>query len=232
MQAPLAVSPPGCAQFRSGGFAFIGGGALFLTYDLLEFVAGPPPPTGQEILSWVAANKLTLSLINEVLFFAAVSLLPASASLHRCLMARSEQVLASIGCRILFVVVPLLCVVLVIHGRLVYPVFGLHIRDPAVAEFAVALFFGGLHAADLLFAGAIFALSLVMRRGGFGAPIAALGFITTAGSIAAAYPWLIGPVALLACRLSFALWLGSVGVKLLARPDVDGRASPALRASH
>src|SRR5262249_1722735 len=132
---PPAMSPAGYAPFRSGGFAFIAGAAFFLAYDLLEFAAGPPPSTGQEILSPVAATKLTLSLANEVLFFAAVCLLPGAAVLDRSLVARPEKVLVSIGSRILFVVVPILCVVLVVHGRLVYPVFGLRIRDPAVAEF-------------------------------------------------------------------------------------------------
>src|SRR5262249_34823076 len=143
-------------------------GALFLAYDVLEFIAGPPPSTGEEILAWVAANRLTLSLISEVLFFASVCLLPAVAALYRNLAPRRDETLIVIGCGILWLVVPIISVLLIIHGRLVYPIFGLRIRDPMVAELAVALFFGGLHAVDLLLAGATLTLSLAMRQSAFG----------------------------------------------------------------
>jgi hypothetical protein len=200
--------------FRFGGVAFIVGGALFLSYDLLEFIAGPPPPNGAGILQWITANKLTISLISEVLFFASISLVPAVSALYVSLADRPQKALVVMGCGILAVVVPIIGVLLIVHGRLVYPVFGLQIRDPAIAEFAIALFFGGIHAVDLLLAGAIFVLSLAMRGSVFGTRTAALGFATAVGSIVGSYPHLIGPAALVVCRLSFVAWLVVVGVKL------------------
>ena len=202
-------------SFKFGGIAFIVCGAFFLAYYLLEYVAGPPPPTGAEILLWVRANRLPLSLMSEVLFFACVSLVPAVPALYASLAERPEKALVVTGCGILAVVIPIIGVLLVVHGRLVYPVFGLLVRDPAVAEFAVALFFGGMHAIDLLLAGATFALSLAMRRSAFGVRVAALGFAATAGNIAGSYPFLIGPAVLVACRFLWVAWLVVVGAKLL-----------------
>jgi hypothetical protein len=201
--------------FRLGGVAFIVCGAFFFTYYLLEYVAGPPPPTGAEVLLWIRDNRLPLSLMSEVLFFACISLVPAVPALYASLADRPEKALCVTGCGILAVVIPIIGVLLVVHGRLVYPVFGLLVRDPAVAEFAVALFFGGMHAIDLLLAGATLALSLAMRRSAFGVRVAGLGFATTAGNIAASYPFLIGPTVLLACRFLWVAWLVVVGAKLL-----------------
>jgi len=214
-------------SFKFGGIAFIVGGALFLTHDLLELTAGSPPPTGTEILLWVTTNRLTLSVINEVLFFACIALVPAVAALYRSLADSPAKALVATGCGILAVVVPIIGVLLIIHGRLVYPVFGLRIRDPAVAEFAVAVFFGGIHAVDLLLAGATLVLSLAMRRSAFGTRTVALGFATTAGNIVASYPYLIGPIVLVACRLLFVAWLVVIGVKLLSVREQSGELSEA-----
>ena len=188
-------------------------GALFFTRYVLDVMAGPPPSTGAEIIVWVEANRLVLSLVSEVLFFASMSLVPAVIALYLAL-ASVERILAATGCGIVAVVVPILGVLLIVHGRLVYPVYGLHISDPAVAEFVVALFYGGLHAVGLLMAVATFVLSLAMRRGAFGAPIAVLGFATAAGDTVGAYPYLISPVVLFGCQILFAAWFVAVGWKL------------------
>ena len=199
--------------FRCGGAALIVSGVLFLAQYLLEVRAGPPPSTGAEIIMWVQANRLALSLVSEVLFFASMSLVPAVIALY-LVLARVEQTLAAIGCGLVAVVVPVLAVLLIVQGRLVYPVYGLHIGDPAVAEFVVALFYGGLHAVGLLMAGATFALSLAMRRAAFGGSAAALGFATAVGDIVGAYPYLINPMVLFACQLLFTAWFIVVGWKL------------------
>ena len=185
-------------------------GALFFTRYILEVMAGPPPSTGAEIIAWVEANRLALSLVSEVLFFASMSLVPAVMALYLAL-ASVERTLAATGCGIIAVVVPVLGVLLIVHGRLVYPVYGLHIRDPAVAELVVALFYGGLHAVGLLMAVATFVLSLAMRRGAFGTPVAALGFATAVGDTVEAYPDLISPVVRFVCQLLFAAWFVAVG---------------------
>jgi hypothetical protein len=202
-------------RFRFGGIAFLVSGTLFLLRELLDIMTGPPPSTGAGILVWVDANRLALSLVSEVLFFAAISLVPAVIALYSSLARTPQRMLAAIGCGIVAVVVPILGVLLIVHGRLVFPVFGLRITSPAVAELTVALFFGGVHAVELLMGVATFVLSLAMRRSAFGVPTVALGFATAVGDVVGSYPDLISPVVLLGCRLLSVAWFLSVGRKLL-----------------
>jgi hypothetical protein len=61
---------------KVGGVAFIVSGLLFLSRALLELMAGPPPSSGAEILARVESRKLALSFVSEVLFFAAMALVP------------------------------------------------------------------------------------------------------------------------------------------------------------
>ena len=203
-----------------GGGAFVISSALFFTGYGLDLMVGPPPATGAEILAWVEANRLVLSLVNEVLFFASTLLVPALIALYLNLSKESE-ILAATGCGILAIVIPVLSVLLITQGRLVYPVYGIHISDPAVAEFIVAIFYGGLHAVGLLMAIATFVLSLAMRRAAFGTPIVALGFATTVGDVIWSYPYLISPVVQFGCQLLLAAWFAAVGWKLLRMPSLS-----------
>lgn len=204
-----------------GGGAFVISGALFFIGYGLDIIAGPPPSTGAEILAWVEANRLVLSLVSEVLFFATTSLVPALIALYLSL-AEESQILAATGCGILAIIVPVLSMLIIVQGRLVYPVYGLNISDPAVAEFVVAIFYGGLHAVGLLMAVATFVLSLAMRRGAFGAPVAALGFATAVGDAVWSYPYLISPVVQFGCQLLLALWFTAVGWKLFRMHRLSG----------
>ena len=199
--------------FKLGGGAFIISGVLFFIGYGLDVMAGPPPSTGVEILAWVEANRFLLSLVSEVLFFASTPLAPALIALYLSL-ARDSQTLAAIGCGLLAIVIPVLSILIIVQGRLVYPVYGLHISDPAVAEFVVAIFYGGLHLVGLLMAIATFILSLAMRCRAFGTPIAVLGFATAVGDVVWSYSYLISPVVQFGCQLLFAAWFAAVGWKL------------------
>ena len=199
--------------FKFGGRAFVVSGALFFTGYGLDVMAGSPPSTGAEILAWVETNRLVLSLVSEVLFFASISLIPALIALYLKL-ARDAPILAATGCGILATIIPVLSVLIIVQGRLVYPVYGLYISDPAVAEFVVAIFYGGLHAVGLLMASATFLLSLAMKHGAFGVPVVVLGFATAIGDVVWSYPYLISPVIQLGCQLMLAAWLIAVGWQL------------------
>ena len=206
--------------FKFGGSAFAISGALFFIGYGLDVMAGPPPSSGAEILAWVEANRLALALVSEVLFFASASLVPALIALYLSL-AKDSQILAATGCGILAIVVPVLSVLIIVQGRLVYPVYNLYISDPTVAEFVVALFYGGLHAVGLLMAVSTFILSLAMRRGAFGAPVAALGFATAVGDAVWSYPYLISPVVQVGCQLLLAAWFVAVGWQLFRMPSLS-----------
>ena len=216
---------------KLGGVAFIVSGALFFAHYVLEVMSGPPPSTGAEIVAWVDANRFVLSLVSEVLFFATISLVPAVIALYLRL-ASVERRLSATGCGIIAVVVPVLAVLLIVHGRLVYPVYGLQVRDPVLAEFVIALFYGGLHAVGLLMAVATFVLSLAMRRAPFRGPVVALGYATAVGDVVGAYPDLINPVVLFACQLLFSSWFVAVGWKLSRYSPLPFERTPHDESIH
>jgi hypothetical protein len=101
---------------------------------------------------------------SEVLFFAAMFLVPAVIALYYSLAA-TDRIKAMLGCGIIAVVIPIIDVLLIVHGRLIYPVFGIRVNTPAIAEFVVAVYYGGLHAIGLLLGIATIVLSLAMKRG-------------------------------------------------------------------
>jgi hypothetical protein len=111
------------------------------------------------------------------------------------------------------VTLPVLFVVAVVHGRLVYDVHGLRVRDPAVAELTVALYAGGMHAVFLMLAVATLVLSLAMRST-YGWAIAGLGIATAVLEVAAAYPWAIGTPLLALTQIAVAGWFIAVGARL------------------
>ena len=69
-----------------------------------------------------------------------------------------------------------MAVMLVVHGRLVYPIYGMRVDTPEAAAFVVMVFYGGLHAIYLLLAVATIVLSLAMRHGGYMNGVAYFGF--------------------------------------------------------
>jgi hypothetical protein len=121
---------------------------------------------------------------------------------------------AAAGCGIIAATIPVMAVMLIVHGRLVYPIYGMRVDTPEAAAFVVMVFHGGLHAIYLLLAVATIVLSLAMRRGAFAKSIAYLGFATAALDIVGSYPWAIGPVLTLVCELSFAGWFVALGSQL------------------
>ena len=82
------------------------------------------------------------------------------------------------------------------------------------AEYVVAVFYGGLHAVDIMLGIATLVLSLAMMRGVYGKRIAYLGFATSVLDIIGSYPYAIGPTLTFVCQAFFAAWFVVVGSKL------------------
>jgi hypothetical protein len=207
-----------------GGLFLIVSGVLFLAAGVLDLMIGPPPSSGPKILGWMASHKLLLALVPEVLFFAAGFLVPAVMALHESL-ARTSRSQASIGCGIMAATIPVLFVLLIVHGRLSYPVYGIRVHTPDIAEFATGMYYGGMHAVAILFSIATFVLSLAMKRGAFGRNIAYLGFATAAFDVMSGYPEAIGPIGGLVCTIFFTAWFVAVGLKLRTITTVEGAGS-------
>lgn len=199
--------------YELGGVSFMISGALFVAASGLGLLIGSPPSSGTEILVWIASRRLPLAFVPEILFFATGFLVPAVIALHKNLTG-ATRTSAAIGCGIIAVTIPVLFVLLILHGRISYPVYDIQVHTPEIAEFVVALYYGGMHAIALLFAIATFVLSLAMVRGAFGRNIAYLGFVTAALDVMSGYPEAIGPAGALACGLFFAAWFVAVGQKL------------------
>jgi len=200
--------------YRFGGISLILSGLLFLAKYVLDVMAGPPPSSGAEILVWATSMELPLAITNEVVFFAAGFLVPGVIAMYLSL-APSDRIKAAAGAGMMAVIIPIIFMVLIVHGRLVFPVYGLQTDTPAMAEFVVAIYFGGLHAIGLLLGLATIVLSLAMRRAGWGMTVVLLGIATGVFDFLNAYPEAIGPVLILVSQLLFTAWFLVVGVKLI-----------------
>jgi hypothetical protein len=224
MQAKRALT-----HRRFGGIALVLGGAMFLTTSFLESIAGDPPSTGPEIQAWRSSHELTLAWAVETFFAATVLMVPAVIALYRSLKV-PDRPWVDFGCGILAAVIPVNVVLLIVHGRLVFPVFGIGLEDPAVAALVVSLYYGGTHAVSLLLAGAAVMLGLAMRTTVFGPGVGTVGVVAGAAQIVVAYPWLVSPVIILMCQALFAAWFFLCGLRLVWYPwrPVPDRESPGL----
>ena len=199
--------------YQFGGGALVASGILFVVLALLDFRAGPPPSNGAEILLWRDSQELVLDFVSECLFFATVLLVPGTVALYQSLVD-VDKTKAATGCGIIAAAIPVMAVMLIVHGRLVYPIYGMRVDTPDAAALVVMVFYGGLHAIYLLQAVATIVLSLAMKRGAYTKWIPYFGFATAALDIIGSYPWAIGPVLTLVCELSFAGWFVAVGSQL------------------
>jgi hypothetical protein len=213
---------------RFGGIALVLAGAMFLTTSFLESIAGDPPSTGPDIQAWRSSHELTLAWAVETFFAATVLMVPAVIALYRSLKG-PDRPWVDFGCGILAAVIPVNVVLLVVHGRLVFPVFGIGLDDPAAAALVVSLYSGGTHAVSLLLAGAAVMLGLAMRRGVFGPGVGTVGVIAGLAQIVVAYPWLVSPAIVLICQALLAAWLILCGLRLAGYPSrpVPDRESPS-----
>jgi hypothetical protein len=206
-------------RYKVGGGALVASGILFVVLAFLDFRAGPPPSNGAEILRWRDSQLLVLDFVSEFLFFATVLLVPGTVALYQSLVD-VDRIKAATGCGIIAATIPVMAVILIVHGRLVYPIYGMRIDTPEAAALVVMVFYGGVHAIYLLLAVATIVLSLAMTRGDFAKWIAYLGFATAALDIFGSYPWVIGPVRTLVCELSFGGWFVAAGSQLFRMRSV------------
>ena len=195
---------------RVGGVGLMAYALLSFGREVLDLGVRPLPSTGADFVSWTVANDWTLGVQNEVLFAALMCLIPAVPALYDRLQP-SSPASATLGCGTLAAVIPVLAMLDIVHGRLVFPVYGLRVGTPSVAEFAVAIYYGGLHAAQLMLGFAVLMLALAMRRAGIGGPLTRTGPLAAAAAAVTGYPWLIGTSASLALHAGVAAWWGATG---------------------
>ncbi|MGO8694725.1 MAG: hypothetical protein ACLQMF_13770 [Rectinemataceae bacterium] len=153
---------------------------------------------------------------NELFFFAVMFLVPSFFALYRILSV-GEPIGTLIGCGIIAVTVPVLAVIGVVQGRLVYPVYGLTL-SPDSLMLVFSIYAGGMHAAYILIGIALIALSFAtIRSTSWGKAVSVLGFTAGILLLLAAYPWLIGSALELFPRILFSSWLASTGIVILRK---------------
>ena len=206
----MAEQPKGL--FRAGGVSLALSGVMFLAKLGVDLAAGPPPSSGTEILAWMASGRVALAWVSEVLFIGGMLLIPGVIALHASLASAGGHK-AAVGTGVIAVTLPVLFAVAIVHGRLVYDVYGLRVRDPAVAELVVALYGGGMHAVGLMMAVGTLVLSLTMRPT-YGRVIVSLGVVSAALDVVGSYPWALGTPLLVLCQVVFAGWFIAVGSRL------------------
>jgi hypothetical protein len=198
---------------KLGGGTFIVAGVLLLAANLLVDLL-PTPPTAQGDFSrWITANSLRIALANELLFFATILLVPSFVVLAKLLGARS-RVSAFAGLSIVAMALPLLAVLNVIEGRLVYPVYGLALSADAF-KLTFGLFYGGLHAVLLMFGAALLLFGFALRGTVFNKTVVPISCLTGLLQIAGAYPWLTSVALNVFVSISLSLWMVLIGIMVL-----------------
>jgi hypothetical protein len=71
---------------------------------------------------WMDKWKVNSSMVDELIFFATILLIPSIVALYQ-LLINIEKIKTFFGCGLLLVYIPVNLVVAIILGRLVYPVY-------------------------------------------------------------------------------------------------------------
>lgn len=199
--------------YKFGGVALVAAGSLWVVKGILEFAIGTPPSAGTEILDWLEARQLPLAITNEVFFVAAGLLVPAVIALY-CSLAASSRSLAAAGGGVVAATIPVLFLLAIVHGRLMYPVYDIKVHTPEIAEFTVAAYYGGLHSVAILLAIGAVLLSFAMRRGSYRRETAYLGFAAAGLQVLGSYPEVVGRAVVLVAGLALGAWFVAVGSRL------------------
>jgi hypothetical protein len=173
--------------FKAEALSFIFAGALFFAANLLTITLPKPPTAEIEFIAWLSEHKFQIAMHDEILFFAAISLIPAAMVLYK--LFRNQQTFGSaLGLGLMVMAIPVLAVLDIIEGRLVYPVYDIPLSFDAL-KLVFSILHGGLHAVSLIFGASIILLSYAMRAVLFTKAYWYFGLITGVLQIIGSYPW-------------------------------------------
>jgi len=168
------------------------------------------------------------------MFVAVVCLVPAVVVLYR-LLESQHGFSALVGCTSLMLALTIMGTLVLIGGRLVYPVFRIALSADTIA-LMVSLLFGGLHSVLLLIGLALIVLAFAMRRSELGSWIMTATYCAGALQILGSYPWLTPSWWNATAATALAAWMLMFGIRLVVaasrqaanstRPD---RSSPVER---
>jgi len=199
-------------MIRFGGIALLFSSLLMLGRSIFFIFIPAPPANGESVLNWVADAHFLLAMSNELLFFAIFAMLPASCALF-ILFKEQNMTKAVLGCGIILISVPIVSLLNIIHGRLVYPIFGVLPSEESV-RYSISVFYGGMHAVNLMHAIALVILGSAMQDQRWGTRYLALSVIVAISEIAGAYPWIIGRLFDGITQVIYVFWLAIIGIKV------------------
>ncbi|KAJ1549107.1 hypothetical protein HK405_009727 [Cladochytrium tenue] len=206
---------------RTAGALAIGSASLLLIKATAEFLGGALPTDAALLPAWCTENATYLMIADECLVIGAALLVPLIPVIYKdCLRPAAatgrggRRPWATFGCGLLAATVPLNLGLGLVHGRLVYPAYGLLPRDPPSVALVMSMYYGGVHEVALVTAAALAMLSLDSDGGSGplgGRLVRGLGITAALGQAAASFPWLIGLEATLACQAALASWIALAG---------------------
>jgi hypothetical protein len=198
-----------------GGWALMLGGILLYVAQVVLALVPAPPAEAEALSQWVATNGTPLSVVDELLAFATVCLAPATVVLVRAARPRHPFSALAGGSTLALALVVVVALVL-IDGRLVYPVFGIAL-SPEVIALLVSTFFGGSHTLLLLLGAALLCFAACARGTEISRWVIIATAIAGALQIAGSFPWITPPWWSILVATALVAWMLASGWWLLRR---------------
>ena len=202
---------------KFGGITLIISGFLFFAQYLFLLPMPSPPLADADLMTWLHEWRTNIAMADELLFFAALFLIPSIVALYRRLV-KVDSIKTILGCGLLAIIIPLHLFLVIILGRLVYPVYDIEL-SPDIYKLTLSIYYGGMHAVAIMLSVATLILSLVIRRSTIGKSVAYLGFVAGILDLIGAFPWLIEPVMVFISQLFFSGWFVILGLRMLGRSE-------------
>jgi hypothetical protein len=200
--------------------ALLAAAGLLLARALLALLAGEPPSGGSALVRWASEERTLLALANECLVIGAVVLAPGVLGVWHAMRDRPGSGRA--GCATLMATVPVMVVLGIIQGRLVYPVYGIPLDRPASVELIASLYFGGEHTVLLMVAAAAVLVSLSVSN----RAVRRIGYVAASAAVAASYPEVIGEIAAFMAHATISVWV--FGLSMLVREERRSAHEPTV----
>ncbi|AHV98172.1 hypothetical protein [Paenibacillus sabinae] len=202
---------------KFGGITLIISGILFFAQYLFVLPIFSPPLADANLMTWLQDWRFNFAMADELLIFATLCLIPSIAALYRILV-KVDKIKTLLGCSLLAVVIPINVFLVIILGRLAYPVYDMEL-SPTIYKLVLSTYYGGTHCVAIILSMATIILCLVIRKSVIGKSIGYLGFVVGILDFIGSYPWLIGTAVLFVSQLFFSAWFVILGMRMLSRSE-------------
>ena len=204
---------------KFGGITLILSGFLFFIQSLFLLPIAAPPANNSDFMLWLDKWKINLSMVDELIFFATILLIPSIVALFQLLM-KIEKIKTIFGCGLLLVYIPVNLVVAIILGRMIYPVYQME-YSPEIYKFLLSMYYGGVHMAALILCIATILFSFVIRKSSIGKFVAYLGFVSGIMNLLGAYPWFLTNTLVFFTQLFLVAWFVVLGLQMIRKAEQE-----------